>query len=345
MDDFLNQFRRDPRPEFAKRLYQRINRPMEDKSVSRRLAATWRPALAGVAVVLVAVLVFSPSAQAMAQGFLNLFRVKNFAAITVDPARMAQIQQALKQNNVDLKTLLGSQAEVLKEPGKPVTVGTPQEAGQMAGITVLTPANLPAGYALKQVQVQGAGSARVKADTAKLQTLLTDLGVTDVQVPPQLDGQTVTVDTPPVVGLEYATADGRNHLTVLQAHNPQVSLPEGVNLAQLGVIALRVAGMPADQAQDFASKIDWNSTLIVPVPANASSFRQVDVRNTTGLLITTDSRTVTVPASEQGAASGSGSVTRTIPPSSFLIWAQGDMVYAVTGTGNVALVDLANSLH
>jgi hypothetical protein len=341
MDDFLYKFRKDPKPEFAKRLYQRINQPMEDKSVSRKLIMSWKPALAGAAVVIVASLAISPSARAMAQDFLNLFRVKNFAAITVDPARMAQIQQDLKQNNVDLKTLMGSQAEVLKNPGKPVTVASPAEAGQKAGITVRTPTNLPPGFTLQQVQVQGEGGVRIKADTAKLQTLLTDLGVTDVRVPPQLNGQTITINTPPVVMLDYGPAAGSaKNLTVLQAHNPQVNLPQGVDLAQLGEIALRVTGMSADEAHRFAQSIDWTSTLLVPVPANASSFRQVQVRGVNGLLITTDSHIVTVP--EKGT---SGSTVRTIPASSFLIWAEGDMVYAIGGTGNVTLVDLANSLQ
>ena len=97
MDDFLNQFRKEPNPEFAKRLYERINQPMERKAntqLSRRIAGAWKPALVGAAVVLAAVLAFSPSARVMAQNFLDMFRVKNFAAVKVDPARMAQISNA-----------------------------------------------------------------------------------------------------------------------------------------------------------------------------------------------------------------------------------------------------------
>ncbi len=344
MDDFLNQFRKEPNPEFAKRLYERINQPMERKAntqLSRRIAGAWKPALVGAAVVLAAVLAFSPSARVMAQNFLDMFRVKNFAAVRVDPARMAQIQQDLNQNNLDLKSLLSSQVDVLKKPGKPVIVSTPAEAGQQAGITVRTPASLPAGYSLQRIQVEGAGSVRIKVDTAKLQTLMTDLGITDEKVPPQLNGQTVTVNTPPVVSMEYAANNGLNHLTLVEAHNPQVSLPQGVNLAQLGEIALRITGMPADEAHSFAQSIDWTSTMLVPVPANASSFRQVPVRGVTGLLITTDSRVETVPEK----TSATGSVSRTIPSGSYLIWAEGDMVYAISGTGNTALVDLANSLQ
>jgi hypothetical protein len=108
-----------------------------------------------------------------------------------------------------------------------------------------------------------------------------------------------------------------------------------VDLPQLGEIALRIVGMAPDEAHRFAQSIDWTSTLLVPVPANASSFREVEVRGTTGLLVTT---------------SGSGTLNTpkgpmTIPQGSMLVWAEGDMVYAMNGTGSIALVDMANSLQ
>jgi hypothetical protein len=159
-----------------------------------------------------------------------------------------------------------------------------------------------------------------------------------------LNGQTVTVDKPAMVVMNYQ--NGNNRLTFMQSHNPQIALPEGVDMAQLGEIALRVAGMAPDEARRFAQSIDWNSTMLIPVPANASSFRQVDVHGTSGLLITTSGAGF-LPPSVQKDANGNPQARepRAAQPGSILVWAEGDMVYAVEGTGNVTLVDLANSLQ
>ncbi len=339
MDDFLNKFRKEPSPEFSRRLYQRINQPMEETTVKTRRFMLWKPAFAAVGVLLALALVFSPSARAMAQDFLNLFRVKRFAAISVDQSRLT----ALEQSKVDIESLLSSGTEVLKDPGKPVTVDTPKAAAQLAGLTVLTPSNVPQGYKLDSISVQGAGSIRFKADTARLQSLIEALGVTDVQIPAQLNGQTVTVDKPATVMMNYAlTVNGAvptntRHLIVMQAHNPEVTLPDGVNMAQLGEIGLRVAGMSADEAHRFAQSIDWASTMLVPVPATASSFREVSVRGVTGLLVTTSDSSTAQDTGKGAYASSAGSI---------LLWAEGDMVYAVSGSGNnVQLVDLANSMQ
>jgi hypothetical protein len=340
-DDFLYKFRKEPRPAFSKGLYERINRPMKTKPITQRVfAANWKTALAGLAIVIVLALVVSPGARAMAQDFLNLFRVQRFAAISIDPARISQ----LENNKVDIESLLSASTQVVKDPGKPEVVSSPEAAGQQAGFTVRVPSTLPAGFSLQDIRVQGEGTVRFKADTAKLQTLIDTLGVTDVQIPAQLNGQTVTVDKPAMVAMNYQ--NGNNHLIFMQSRNPQIALPDGVDLPQLGEIALRVAGMAPDEAHRFAQSIDWNSTMLIPVPANASSFRQVDVRGTTGLLITTSSAGL-VPPAVQKNANGVPEIKapRDIQPGSILLWAEGDMVYAVNGTGNVALVDFANSLH
>jgi hypothetical protein len=311
---------------------------MEDKPVKTRFSLLWRPALAAASILIVLALVFSPSARAMAQDFLNLFRVKRFAAVSVDESRV----NALEQNRVDVQSLLSSNVEVLKDSGKPVTVDTPQQAAQMTGLNLLTPSTVPQGYQLDKIQVEGAGSVRFKADVARLQSLVDTLGVKDVQIPAQLDGQTITVDKPATVMMNYALAvngevpTNTKYVIIIQAHNPQITLPDGVNMAQLGEIGLRLAGMTADEAQRFAQTIDWSSTMLVPVPANASSFREVTVRGVTGLLVTTSNADVTRDT-DQG--------TYTPSNESILLWAEGDMVYAITGSGNnVQLADLANSM-
>ena len=91
--------------------------------------------------------------------------------------------------------------------------------------------------------------------------------------------------------------------------------------------------MSAAEAHRFAQSIDWHSTLLVPVPANVSSFREVQVQGNKALLVTTTGQD-TGPHRHFG---GSGS---------FLMWADGEMVYCLCGNlAELELTEMANSLQ
>jgi hypothetical protein len=109
------------------------------------------------------------------------------------------------------------------------------------------------------------------------------LGISDLTVPQGLDGQVVDVRVPPVVTIRYDHSGRRTRL--VQARTPQVTLPQGIDLRALGEIGLRILGMEAAEAKQFAQAIDWNTTLLVPVPPNASSFRQVNINGHLGVVI------------------------------------------------------------
>src|SRR5919202_6755490 len=284
-EEFLTHYRREPRPEFSQMLYRRINQPMPTKSTSSLRASVARlsPALAVLSVFLAAVLLFSlPATRAAAQDFLNLFRVKKFTAISVDPARLEQ----LRNSNVDFETLLGNSVHVVKQAKEPQSVSGPAEAAQATGLQVRVPSELPVAGHLSSTYVQGEAVAEITGDTQKLQSVLELLNIDDVKVPEKLNGAKITVKKPAAVMLRYAF--GSREATLIESRSPEVTLPDGVDLAQLGEIALRAAGMSKDEAHSFARSIDWHSTLLVPVPANAASFREVDVDGTKGLMITTN---------------------------------------------------------
>lgn len=331
MDDFLTPFRRQPRAEFAARLYERINEPLstESSTHTRPALVRWSPVLVSVGALALLILVFTfPPAQAAAQGFLDLFRVKRFTAVTIDPARMEQI----RSSNIDFESLVGSSVQKVKDPGQPPRAADAEEASRLAGFHVRTPSALPSGAHLSQIYVQGEGIVRVTADTAKLQSLLDLLQIKDVKAPQQLNGKTVTLRKPPTVVMNYST--GREPLSFIQARSPEVELPAGVNLSELGEIGLRIVGLNASEAHQFAQRIDWHTTMLVPVPANAASFREVDLRNAKALLITTGGTGGSSVRADNGARQ-----------SSLLLWSEGEMVYALEG-GPVGpeLIDFANSL-
>jgi hypothetical protein len=323
MDDrFLNEFRRDPAPGYARRLRERL---LEQEETER--APRWRPLLAAAgALAVVASLFAIPAMRAGAQAVLDLFRVRSFVAVPFDQARA----EKLRSLGNDKAMVIFDRQEVIQEPGRPVVQASPAMASAAAGFAVGTPSFLPAGLALDTVAVSGEGRARLGLSSARLRGLLDALDLRDVQVPAGLDGQELVVHTFPVVQQSYR--DERGRLDLLQSRSPEVSLPAGVDLARVGEIGLRILGLDPGEARRVASAVDWRSTLVVPVPANASSFRQVTVQGNRGLLVTT-----TRPESGSGRRRRGGSV---------VLWTQGDRVFALEGTlGSEDLLQIAESVR
>ena len=157
MDDrFLNELRREPPPEFARSLRERL-RGLEDDAP--RAGFRLHQALAGVAVVIVAALLFTlPSVRAAAQTMLDLFRVRNFAAVPFDADAARTLRERAKQEQGEPGLLVFERQEVLQEPGPAKQFDSPQAAASATGLTVRTPAYLPSGFTLQKTSVMGEGA-------------------------------------------------------------------------------------------------------------------------------------------------------------------------------------------
>jgi hypothetical protein len=133
---------------------------------------------------------------------------------------------------------------------------------------------------------------------------------------------------PAIVRVTYRSQN--RDVMLLQARQPEVSFPAGIDLASLAEIGLRVLGMKPGEAHRFAQNVDWRTTLIVPVPADVSVFRQVDVQGNPGLLI------VTVRRSARGV----------LPQDSRVLWSSGDSVFALVGNVQpTELFEMAQSVR
>ncbi len=327
-DDFLSGLREDPRPEFTDRLWRRLEALRVEEPVRSR-SRRWRPwpLLTGAALagLVVAVSGLAP-VRAAARGFLDFFRIKKFAAIPVDPERLSR----LRDGKLDLKTLVGEQVEVLQPPSEPVVVESAEAAAGLAGLTLRRPASPPRGATLSEVRVGSPGAFRVTLDAGKIQQLAQTLGAKGVELPGEWDGATIEVEGSPVVAMLYRR--GGDDFMFLQARSPAVRIPEGVDLARLGEIGLQMAGMSAEEARIFARTIDWRSTLLVPVPLEGGSFREVEVRGTRGLMVTSYHR----PQPGSAGAAGWRSV---------VLWSEGDRVFGIEGRGNgVEILAMAQSV-
>jgi hypothetical protein len=186
----------------------------------------------------------------------------------------------------------------------------------------------PAGFALQRTEVLPSQAWRFTASARRLQSVLDSLGIHDVSVPSSLDGQVVTASAAPIVRVSYA--DGRQHFSVVESRQPVVSIPQGIDLANLADIALRVLGVASDEAYRLAQGVDWRTTLIVPIPADAAAFRQVSVQGHPGLLV------VSVRQSARGR----------LPGEARLIWSSGNRVFALIGdVPPTELFDMAQSFQ
>jgi hypothetical protein len=81
-DQFLYDLREDPSPEFAEKLRRKLSEQLASAQMSR--LPIWRkPAAVALAVAAVFLISLSfPAVRAVAQQFLDLFRVQRFVAVS-----------------------------------------------------------------------------------------------------------------------------------------------------------------------------------------------------------------------------------------------------------------------
>jgi len=315
-DEFMLSGWRKPRAEFARKLRQRLDHA-ESEAIGYREPRRVTRYLAYAATLVLMVGAFTlPSVRAGARAFLDLFRVVDFAPVSV---RSDQMRQFNPGDNVELPRLLGEQVVVLKEATPPQQVATPQEAGAAAGIRVRLPAWLPVGLEQNLIEVMGEHAMRITLNTETLNSVVDAFGIYDLRVPDEANGKSATLRIHPIVRMDYSTQGEKpRRVMLLQGRSPEATLPEGVDLASLAEIGLRIMGMESAEAHRFANSVDWRTTLIVPVPAEVATFRRIDVQGNPGLIVETNRRSDHHKAEriEQGT---------------HILWSAGGSVFALLG--------------
>jgi hypothetical protein len=315
-----------------------INRKEEQTLFQKLFAKPYRPAWAAAALVLIlAVALLFPPVRAAANTFLGLFRVQQFTVVQVNPG---QLPEQLGSSST-FENLLSEDVKV-EELGEMQEVAGAPEASAMAGFPVRLPEKAAGPLRLK---VQPGTRATFQIDLARVQAVLDEVGRSDIQLPAELDGETVTVEVPVGVVASYGICDQaspearelgadpddptslRPYCTTLaQMVNPTISAPEGLDVAALGESFLRLMGMTPEEAALFSKQVDWTSTLVIPIPRYGTTYEDVTVDGVPGTLIT--------QSLEKHA------------PEYLLIWLKEGILYALTGSGNQnEALELANSLR
>ena len=310
MDDrFMNELRRDPDPDFSRSLKARL-REHAPSPVMRALRPAPALAFAALALGVVALFVF-PEARVSAQAMLDLFRVRKFAALQLDESRMDRLKDLQGDNTL----MVFDQHEKLVDPGPPQQFASLAEAVSATGMSARQPSFFANGVIADTVTVVGASAGQLSVSEAKLRALLDALALADVSVPSGIDGKLIGMRKEPTIIQQFEKGQWR--ATLVQSKSPELSVPAGFDMERMAEIGLRVLGLDAAEARRVARDTDWRSTLVVPVPLNASTFRQVTVRGEQGLMITTS-----------GAPNKDGQRRR---DGTVVLWTEGDQVFGMMG--------------
>jgi hypothetical protein len=295
------------------------------------------------AALVVALILAFPTTRALASELLNLFRVQHVTVVPVDFTGMEQLDGAVGNN---ISQLISDSVTMQKEPSDPINVVTTDEASQLAGFNV----RAPEGQTPSRISVMSGASFTFTIDRAKAQALLDEAGRNDLVLPEEVDGADVSVNIPSSVSIAFGTcpepsndseaeremereseqsgSPGRNYagcIILAQIPSPEVSAPASLDIDRLAQIGLEFTGMTAEEAAEFTSTVDWTSTLVVPIPKNAASNRQVTVDGVTGTLIER-------PSDDD--------------PQFALFWVKDGIIYTIGGLGSNSqrALEIANSL-
>jgi len=178
----------------------------------------------------------------------------------------------------------------------------------------------------------------------RLQAILDEAGRPDIQLPEALDGATIAVHVPKAVFVRYGNCGEPKHgeaapdsapkgpqaqgcTFLAQVPSPTVSVPPDLNIAQVAEAGLQLAGMSADAAHAFCQTVDWTSTLVIPIPRDATSYQTVEVDGVQGTFINRP---------QWGRR----------PAGYNLLWVKNGVIHSLVGRGDSATaVALADSLQ
>jgi anti-sigma factor RsiW len=298
----------------------------------------WQPALLGaVAAALLFCLVAVAPLRAAASNFLDVFRVRKITIVQVDPRQMGRLE--------GFKQQLFSNVQMAKRDA--TKAHDAAGATSAAGFPVLIPSYLPAGLlASTNFSVQPGGHVQAQVNLKAARALLEAAGAPTDAVPSDRDSMEISADLRPVVTQHYA-ANGEV-LTILQGQSPVVNVPPDVSLDAVGAAGLQIMGMTEVDADAMAKRIDWATTLVLPVPSDMASVQEVTVAGTPGYLISESPQAAASAASKSARSPDAPQVESNVGPQNALVWENSSrgLIYMVEGTFNEATLQrVATSLN
>jgi len=196
--------------------------------------------------------------------FLSVFRMEKIETISISPEEMEQINQALHRGigEIDIKNL-----GTLKVEGPEETIwdGTLAEARKSLDFTVITP--VLEGYGEPSARIKRYAPKSLTLNVPGINGLIQKLGGT-VLLPAELNGQTVTLEMPPQLFLNYVKP-GLPSVVLVQMKSPELKVPGSVRVELVRDALLSLPFWPEGIRQQLAGINDWRHTMVVPQTANS----------------------------------------------------------------------------
>jgi hypothetical protein len=270
--------------------------------------------------------------RAVANNFLGLFRVEQIRVVEVDPNKLSS--QFASGSQFDQ---LLSQDTQVEDFGEPQEVASADEASQAAGFSVRLPS---AAQGEPKLVVQPGSRATFTVDMELVKTVLQEIGQPDLKLPADLNGAKIELDVPASVIAQYGDCAPKqmppdeadnprpvriepfNCTTLVQLPSPTISAPPGLDMTAIGEAYLQILGMSKEEAQSFASNVDWTTTFVVPIPQRSTEYQDVQVDGVTGTL-----------------------VWQAYQDEYVLMWVKDGLLYALSGPGDAkTALELAESI-
>jgi hypothetical protein len=313
---------------------QKVSR--KENPVLQRIITSTAARATAIAIVVFALIISIPGARALADEVLSMFRIEQVTVLPVDFTGLEQLtgNGALGKQ---LSALISDSTTMTLKPGDPVQVSDAAEASQKSGFAV----RIPQDATPSRLSVMNRSAFTLTVDRAKAQALLDEAGRSDLVLPQEIDGATISVNVPASAIVDFnacpdpatsdsptgasANTDYPDCIVLAEMPSPTVDAPPSLDVAQLAQIGLEFTGMTSDQAAAFTQTVDWTSTLVVPIPKNASTYREVSVDGVSGYLIQRPSNDA---------------------PQFVVLWIKDGILYSIggLGTNSAQAIDLANSL-
>jgi anti-sigma factor RsiW len=310
--------------------------------MKRLTAPRLRPALSAIAAVAILAIAFTVTPVAsLADQLTKTFRVQQFAAIAVHVPGMTSLPQPQSVDPAQLDQL----RQMLAPLGTPTTNITHDTARQVAdvaaaqaflaqhGATLQVPGKVPTAFDGKTAQygVADPTSSTYVLNVAVAKQYLSMLNSPELSAlpwPNGVDQLTFGLDTPAAAVSVYG--DQTQGFGILQMANlpnsgpgagPALHLPDELDVNAFRTALLALPGLPQDTVNQVKNVQDWDRTLIIPVPEDATT-KNVSIKGNAGLLIVD--------------GQGRGSV---------VIWQADGQLFAVGGTLSEAdILSIANNL-
>lgn len=293
---------------------------------SRFLAPRRRPVFAAVALLaLFGLLLALGPVQTVAGELARQFRVQQFAAVTVRVPAMTGMPQPhdltdaeKAQLRTQLQAMLGSlgtlDTNATATSAREVTADEARAFYARHGGTLRTPSTVPAAFAGQAPRYGVADPTNTKytLNVAVARQYLAMLNKPELSALPlpAVDQLTFGLDVPAGVAMVYG--DKGKGFGVVQVGSPTLTVPDELDVEALRAAVLALPGLPEDTVNQVKAVKDWEKTLIVPVPQDATT-KNVAIK--TGLL-----------TSEPGLLIADGQGRGVL-----LLWAHEGVLYAVGG--------------